>query len=111
MANDCNEITLATGLDLEDGKAILGIVEGDALDGARQGLKSRFAILLRRSEHLVHFACREPRPFIVLVRWASSMTKYHTSTRVPILFCKTAGEFRETEPTPCRGRRIGAPPF
>ena len=36
MADDCDEIALATGLHLEDGKPVLGIVEGDALDGARE---------------------------------------------------------------------------
>ena len=35
MANDCHKITLAPCLHLQDAEAVLGIVEGDALDRAR----------------------------------------------------------------------------
>ena len=36
----CHEIALAAGLHLQDAEAVLGIVEGDALDRAREGLKA-----------------------------------------------------------------------
>ena len=62
MADDRDEVALAPGLDLEDGKAVLGIVEGDALDRAREGLQGRSLISLCGSEHLVHGACREEFP-------------------------------------------------
>ena len=57
MADDRHQIALAPGMHLEDGKAILGIVEGDALDRAREGLQGRSLISLCGSEHLVHGAC------------------------------------------------------
>src|SRR5215213_9947799 len=57
MANNCHKVTLATGMDLQDSKAILGIVEGDALDRTREGFQGRFLFSLCGSEHLVHGAC------------------------------------------------------
>ena len=62
MADDRHKVTLAAGLHLQDGKAILGIVEGDALDRAREGLQGRSLISLCGSEHLVHGACWEEFP-------------------------------------------------
>src|SRR4051812_45412089 len=62
MANDGDEIALPSGLDLEDSKAAFGIVEGDALDRAREGFEGRFLISLCRSKHLVHGACWEDSP-------------------------------------------------
>src|SRR5918995_1160861 len=41
LADEGDEVALAARLDLQDGKAILGIVEGDALDRARQRLFRR----------------------------------------------------------------------
>ena len=62
MADDRHEVTFATGMDLQDSEAALGIVEGDALDRAREGLQGRSLISLCGSEHLVHGACREEFP-------------------------------------------------
>jgi hypothetical protein len=39
MANDGDEIALATGFDTQNAKAVLGVVEGDAVDQAPQGLR------------------------------------------------------------------------
>jgi hypothetical protein len=58
MADDCNQIALATAMYFQDGKAILGIVEGDALDRACEGLQVRLLVSLRGSRHPVHGACR-----------------------------------------------------
>ena len=38
MADHGHKITLASRVDLQDSKAILGVVEGDAFDRAREGL-------------------------------------------------------------------------
>ena len=62
MAHHRHGVTLAACLNLEDGKAILGIVEGDALDRACEGLQGRSLISGCGSEHLVHGACREVGP-------------------------------------------------
>ena len=45
---------LAACLDLEDAKAILGVVEGDALDRARERLDRRASLHLTGADHLVH---------------------------------------------------------
>jgi hypothetical protein len=58
MANYCHKVPFATGMDLQDSKAILGIVEGDALDRACEGLQDGSLISLCGSEHLVHGACQ-----------------------------------------------------
>jgi hypothetical protein len=39
MSNYRDEVAFASGLDLEDGEPGLGIVERDALDGARKSLR------------------------------------------------------------------------
>ena len=46
VADEGDEVALAARLHLQDGKAILGIVEGDALDRARQRLQDRSLISL-----------------------------------------------------------------
>ena len=58
MAHHHREVALAPDLHLENAKAVLGIVEGDALDGARQSLKRRPLIALSSSKYLVHDASR-----------------------------------------------------
>src|SRR4051812_47075619 len=57
MAHHCHKVPLATGVDLQDSKAIVGIVEGDALDRTREGFQGRFLFSLCGSKHLVHGAC------------------------------------------------------
>jgi hypothetical protein len=46
MAYDCHEITFAPCMDLQDSKAILGIVEGHALDRTCEGLRDGSLISL-----------------------------------------------------------------
>jgi hypothetical protein len=46
MANHCDKVTFATGMDLQDGKAILSIVEGDPLHRACEGLQDGSLISL-----------------------------------------------------------------
>jgi len=41
MAHDRDEVALAPGMDFQDGEAIVGIVEGDALDRACERLECR----------------------------------------------------------------------
>src|SRR5215213_6038456 len=66
MADHSDEVALTTRLHLEIGEAALGIVEGDALDRARQRLHGPPLALLGRSEHLVHAARRKPGSSIKL---------------------------------------------
>ena len=75
MADNRYEVTLATGMDLQDSEAALGIVEGDALDRAREGLQGRSLISLCGSEHLVHGACREDSQPLRLYRWMAPLTR------------------------------------
>jgi hypothetical protein len=49
-------------MDLQDSEAIFRIVEGNALDRAREGLQGRSLIGLCGSEHLIHGACWEEFP-------------------------------------------------
>ena len=46
MADHRHKVPFATGMDLQDSEAVLGIVEGDALDRAREGLQGRSLISL-----------------------------------------------------------------
>jgi hypothetical protein len=46
MPNDGHKVSLAPRMDFQDGKTILGVVEGDTLDRAREGLQGRFLFSL-----------------------------------------------------------------
>ena len=59
MADNRHKIAFAPRVDFQDSEAVLGIVEGDALDRAREGLQDGSLISLWRSEHLVHAGCWE----------------------------------------------------
>jgi hypothetical protein len=59
MADHGGQITLAAHLNSDDAEAALGIVEGDALDRARERLDEPARVLdLPRSDHLVHAPAR-----------------------------------------------------
>jgi hypothetical protein len=62
-------------MDLQDRKAILGIVEGDALDRTRERLQGRFLFSLCGSKHLVHGACWEDPQPLRLYRWMALLTR------------------------------------
>src|SRR3954447_25833905 len=54
MAHHGHEVPLPACLDLEDAKAVLFVVEGDALDRACQRLNRRASLDRDRSDHLIH---------------------------------------------------------
>src|SRR5829696_2719729 len=56
MAHHGHEVAFATGLNLEHAEATLDVVEGDALDRARERLDRRASLDLSRPDHLVHAA-------------------------------------------------------
>src|SRR5688572_25096800 len=58
VADHHHEVALAPHLHLEHAEAVLRIVEGDALDAARQSLKRGPPVALGWSKHLVHGASR-----------------------------------------------------
>ena len=82
VADDRDEVALAARLHLQDGKAVLGIVEGDALDRARQRLQGRSLISLCGSEHLVHGACRKDSQPLRLYRWMALLTRWSFSAPI-----------------------------
>ena len=57
VTDDHDEIAPTPDLDLENAKAILGIMKGDALDCACERLKGNVTGNLIGSDHLVHRAC------------------------------------------------------
>lgn len=62
MAYDRYKITLAARMHLQDGKAIIRIMKGNAFDRARKGLQGRLLIGLCGSEHLIQGACWDEFP-------------------------------------------------
>src|SRR5215207_322296 len=58
MAHHGHEVALSTSLDFEHAKAVLGVMEGDALNRACQRLDGDTSLELRRSDHLVHALVR-----------------------------------------------------
>ena len=54
MAHHGHEVAFAARLHLEHAKAVLAVVEGDALDCARQRLHRRASLHLIGADHLVH---------------------------------------------------------
>ena len=50
MPDDGDEIALSSGLHLQDGEPVLGIVVGDALDSARKRFERRCCLRSGRSE-------------------------------------------------------------
>jgi hypothetical protein len=54
MPHHCHQITSAASLHAQDAKAVLGIVEGDALDCAGQSLDRLSPVDLSGLHHLVH---------------------------------------------------------
>jgi hypothetical protein len=49
MANDGDEIALAAGFDAEHAEAVLGVMEGDAVDQSREDLRRTHRRYLRHS--------------------------------------------------------------